>query len=243
MNNFNNGGYPKRGNDFGGKPRFGGGDRGGNNGRSGGGKFGSHKPGGRPSESFKAECSQCHKACTLPFRPNGEKPVFCSDCFSKKSGDSDRGGRNDYSKPPRDERPARHDRPQTQPNHELVAMKRQLETIEARLNRILDIINPPTPPGKAAKAGETKESEVKAEVIKEPKASEVRAASKQEKKVVKTAELKKVVAKAVKEKAPAKKAVKKVAKKAVAKKVVKKAAKKAPAKKVAKKAVKKATKK
>lgn len=225
MNNFNNGGYPKRGNDFGGKPRFGG-DRGGNNGRSGGGKFGSHKPGGRPSESFKAECSQCHKACTLPFRPNGEKPVFCSDCFSKKSPDNDRGSRNDYSKPPRDERPARHDRPQTQPNHELAAMKRQLETIEARLNRILDIINPPTPPGKSAD---------KVEVVKEPSAATKRAASKQEKKIVKTDELKEVVTKAVTKKAPAKKAVKKVAKKAVTKKVAKKAAKKVPAKKVTKK--------
>ena len=32
-------------------------------------------------------------ACEVPFRPTGDKPVFCNDCFRKDSGDSQpRGG-------------------------------------------------------------------------------------------------------------------------------------------------------
>ncbi|MCK5061098.1 hypothetical protein KAR28_00950 [Candidatus Parcubacteria bacterium] len=32
----------------------------------------------------QAICSECGKKCEVPFKPNGSKPIFCSDCFSKK---------------------------------------------------------------------------------------------------------------------------------------------------------------
>ena len=35
---------------------------------------------------FQATCSNCGNSCEVPFRPNGEKPVFCSPCFDKTSG-------------------------------------------------------------------------------------------------------------------------------------------------------------
>jgi len=65
----------------------------------------SSRPGGRPSfgaparprfgggfsssgrgrddvpEKFDAVCSKCGKACQVPFRPNGKRPVYCNDCF------------------------------------------------------------------------------------------------------------------------------------------------------------------
>lgn len=48
----------------------------------GGGRgFGSR--GDRPM--FKAICSNCGKECEVPFRPTGAKPVFCSECFEKRS--------------------------------------------------------------------------------------------------------------------------------------------------------------
>lgn len=34
-------------------------------------------------ELFDAECNSCHKRCQVPFRPNGKKPVYCANCFSK----------------------------------------------------------------------------------------------------------------------------------------------------------------
>jgi len=32
----------------------------------------------------KAVCSECGKDCEVPFKPTGDKPVFCSDCFRGK---------------------------------------------------------------------------------------------------------------------------------------------------------------
>ena len=34
-------------------------------------------------EMFEATCEKCKKRCEVPFRPNGSKPVYCSDCFRK----------------------------------------------------------------------------------------------------------------------------------------------------------------
>lgn len=54
-------------------------------------------PGGRPSfnsrpgfnrggderrEMFKATCAECGKPCEVPFRPSGDRPVYCKDCFA-----------------------------------------------------------------------------------------------------------------------------------------------------------------
>ncbi len=33
-------------------------------------------------EMHPAVCAQCGTDTMVPFRPNGEKPVYCSDCFS-----------------------------------------------------------------------------------------------------------------------------------------------------------------
>jgi CxxC-x17-CxxC domain-containing protein len=30
-------------------------------------------------------CDQCGKDCQVPFKPTGDKPVLCSECFEKKT--------------------------------------------------------------------------------------------------------------------------------------------------------------
>ena len=40
--------------------------------------------GGGPRESFKITCSNCGKEATVPFKPDGTRPVFCRDCYAKK---------------------------------------------------------------------------------------------------------------------------------------------------------------
>ncbi len=40
----------------------------------------------RPMEMHEAVCAQCNKTCEVPFKPNGRKPVFCSDCFRRDEG-------------------------------------------------------------------------------------------------------------------------------------------------------------
>jgi CxxC-x17-CxxC domain-containing protein len=63
----------------------------------GGSKFGG-RDGGKP-EMHQATCSECNKECQVPFRPNGSRPIFCSDCFSKQGGGSDRPMRSNFSRP------------------------------------------------------------------------------------------------------------------------------------------------
>lgn len=44
-------------------------------------------PGGRaggPREFFTAICAECGKEAQLPFKPRGDRPVYCSDCFAKR---------------------------------------------------------------------------------------------------------------------------------------------------------------
>lgn len=48
---------------------------------------------GRPLKMHRATCSECGKSCELPFKPTGDKPVFCSNCFGNKAG-SHRQGRD-----------------------------------------------------------------------------------------------------------------------------------------------------
>ncbi len=66
--------------------RFGGSDR-----RSGG--YGGHSGGGfRPRNNFrsgpremhKATCAECGQECEVPFKPSGERPVYCKECFQKR---------------------------------------------------------------------------------------------------------------------------------------------------------------
>jgi len=36
-----------------------------------------------PKEMFPAVCSSCGKQTQVPFKPKGDKPVYCSECYSK----------------------------------------------------------------------------------------------------------------------------------------------------------------
>lgn len=44
-------------------------------------------------EMFDAVCDECGKDCKVPFRPTGNKPIYCSQCFEKKGGPSRDDGR------------------------------------------------------------------------------------------------------------------------------------------------------
>ena len=56
------------------------------------GRGGGERYEGRPRErSFtRAVCAECGKECELPFKPTGDRPVYCRDCFSARK--DSRGG-------------------------------------------------------------------------------------------------------------------------------------------------------
>lgn len=35
-------------------------------------------------EMFDAVCDECGKPCKVPFRPSGDKPIYCSRCFERR---------------------------------------------------------------------------------------------------------------------------------------------------------------
>ncbi len=40
------------------------------------------KPAGRPV-SFKATCADCGEQCSVPFKPDGRRPIYCGNCLKR----------------------------------------------------------------------------------------------------------------------------------------------------------------
>lgn len=110
-------------------------DRGGRSGGGFGGNGGGGFGGDRDRTMHKAICSSCHKECEVPFRPSGDKPVYCNNCFSKTSTGAERAPRRDFGG----------DRPQQRPsfdggNRGGDDTKRQLEAISSKLDKLTQAI-------------------------------------------------------------------------------------------------------
>lgn len=47
-----------------------------------------------PREMFDVTCAECGKETQVPFKPTGDRPVYCRDCFQdKRPPRENRGGR------------------------------------------------------------------------------------------------------------------------------------------------------
>ena len=80
--------------DFARDRKYGGRSSGRSRGRSGGnsrGRRDSSRESGRPGRGrrelnmTKVTCDSCGNECEVPFKPTSNKPVYCSDCFEKRS--------------------------------------------------------------------------------------------------------------------------------------------------------------
>lgn len=107
-------------------------------------------PGFDKKQMFEAVCAKCGNKCEVPFRPTGDKPVYCSQCFDKGSRTSG----------------------QT-PNQ----FKQQFEILNSKLDKILQALNPAVSlevpkEGKTVKAKkEIKKSETTLEKVKAKKSA------------------------------------------------------------------------
>jgi CxxC-x17-CxxC domain-containing protein len=103
-----------------------------NKGGAGRPSFGAPRNDG-PRELYNAECNSCHKNCQVPFRPNGKKPVYCSDCFNQND---DRSEKPRFEK--RDFNAPRSFGPSAPPARDsrIDDIKRQLDTMNATLERL-----------------------------------------------------------------------------------------------------------
>ena len=62
--------------------------------RGGGGGYSSY--GGGQREMHTVTCSACGGEAKVPFVPRGDRPVYCSDCFSQQRGGGGGGGYSRY---------------------------------------------------------------------------------------------------------------------------------------------------
>ncbi len=142
MNNFKKGGFRQGGGGSGGRSKFGN-KFGGGRGRD------DRRPGGR-MELFPAVCFECKKNCEVPFRPTGDKPVYCRDCFGKQehipgrnSSGSDRPS-GDFRRDVRPQHEYQSEPVRAQSDDGIGALKRQLAALELKVNRILELVSQKT---------------------------------------------------------------------------------------------------
>ena len=113
--------------------------------RSGGSSGGFNRS--RDREMHSTTCSNCGRECQVPFKPNGSKPVFCSDCFEKNGGEQRRSNDRDYAAPRRSnfERPQYSDRPQYNERpqqNDRPQNNDQFVSLNAKLDRIITLLTP-----------------------------------------------------------------------------------------------------
>jgi CxxC-x17-CxxC domain-containing protein len=83
-----------------------------------------------------AVCATCKASCTVPFVPNGEKPVYCRNCFRSTAPThcpAVRPGRPEI---------IRQVRIHDEADPRLGNLKKQLEEVHLKLDAILKLVNP-----------------------------------------------------------------------------------------------------
>lgn len=151
-------------------------ERGGGRGFGGGGRFGGRdrgfggKGGGRQT-MFQATCSQCNKFCEVPFKPTGERPVFCDECFrSQRQDRREKMPRQDFGRSNFGEE----QRQRIGSSQNIEQFRSQFEVLNVKLDKIIKMLVPAVT---AVSASE--------EVKSEPEKMVKKAKEKTEKKTVK----------------------------------------------------------
>jgi CxxC-x17-CxxC domain-containing protein len=129
----------------------------------------------RPVVLHKATCAECGKGCEVPFRPNGEKPVYCNDCFGQKREGTFNNNDRGFDRPQkRDFAPARpsfrNDREDApRPDRRIDDLKNQMEMMNAKMDRLIEIMSKTN----FAEAPVTKESSIVKKAVKPTAAKKV----------------------------------------------------------------------
>ncbi|HLD37524.1 MAG TPA: CxxC-x17-CxxC domain-containing protein [Candidatus Nanoarchaeia archaeon] len=71
--------------------------------RRGGGEGGGFRRSFGPREMHKIKCSACGKDAEVPFKPTGDRPVYCRECFFKNKGITPREPRSESEEPKKSE--------------------------------------------------------------------------------------------------------------------------------------------
>lgn len=91
---------------------------------------------------YDAVCDDCGQPCQVPFRPSGDRPIYCRDCFEKRGGgNSERPSRGDFRNRSFDGRDSR--RPSqsglSEPN--LSRLTEQIEILNTKLDKVVNLLS------------------------------------------------------------------------------------------------------
>lgn len=93
---------------------------------------------------FDATCANCGKPCQVPFRPSGDRPVYCRDCFARQAGSS--GGSGNIPKKNFESRPPfRTHAPQGIADQRIDEIKRTLDAVNSKIDQLLRAAAPAAP--------------------------------------------------------------------------------------------------
>jgi CxxC-x17-CxxC domain-containing protein len=96
---------------------------------------------GQEKRMHRAVCTECGTDCEVPFKPNGERPVLCSNCFGEMAAAE--SPRRDQFKPKRFARPNRpgsfRRSERTDPRNS-DDLKKELAQIHQKLDLILSVL-------------------------------------------------------------------------------------------------------
>lgn len=105
----------------------------------GGNKSGGWQNGGARKQMHMATCAECGNSCQVPFKPNGRKPVLCSNCFEQgggNGGDDRRPDRFDRDDRRSFEKPAYRSTPRAGNDD----VSKQLKMLNDKMDQILDAL-------------------------------------------------------------------------------------------------------
>ena len=102
--------------------------------------------GGRDSRRpllYDAVCDECGKDCQVPFRPSGDRPIYCSDCFEKKGGrDSGRSrDRGDSSRRSFGDRDSRRPSQNNIGDRSISQLVEKIGVLNTKLDTIINLIS------------------------------------------------------------------------------------------------------
>jgi CxxC-x17-CxxC domain-containing protein len=117
---------------------------------------------------FRATCAECGRECEVPFKPTGERPIYCSNCYERQQSES--GPRNYSDRKPvwnnRNER-AFGDRGFGERKPKENSNWQQLAAIESKLDKILSLLgaNPEENKSEVAETKKPLKKKTKKEIV------------------------------------------------------------------------------
>ncbi len=99
----------------------------------------------RRREMHDAVCDECGRDCKVPFRPSGDKPIYCSDCFERRGGgDDNRSERRDsYGSNRRnfDDRGSSRPRQEGISDRSISQLVEKIEISNTKLDKIISLLS------------------------------------------------------------------------------------------------------